>query len=662
MIASRSLLYLAVVCAVTAAGADVNLLKEIYGSQDLTAIAGNGRLTIGVDSAGRVALCRWPSPGLQNHLADKGSTTGPPGQTVNPGHGLQWGIEIDGELLWLSDNRWDVTQRYGPLSPSELRTTARLSGSPVVLTQTIAVHPSRDLLILRLVATGLDTPPKIFWFANFSPVTRQPLPELPIADQLAGWLNDFAAFSENGGRAVYHFRPRDPGRRDWQLARLFASRGASSERWRSFDKGTWISYASPQPTVAAHIGAERLTADIAIQDYLGNPPRDTAAVGECYSMIELSPAHQNNRFVTTLYVAFGDSAQASRALRQEALESGFERLTQYTITQSIQWLETGRQRVQLGPQSSRLFDQALRTLATCIDADSGAIVRSPSAQPPLARDWPRHGAWMTFALDLAGYTDAAERHTLFYLGAVRTTSQRGEPAGSIPHALYPNGTPAAPSLFLDTQAVAWTLWSIHNHSTFINGARRLAYLRKVWEPVALATEFLAGWSDARRGMPLHSFDPDTLRDTQSDDLLVATRHGLVSALAIAEALGKKSPAYWTRRLNELDALLKNRLMDPNLTWRLDDPLPFSLIGILDPSDPRLVREVDRRITALPQLVGYEAAKTLSEVAMQLQHDPSKRKTLKALVAPTLSKALNAPATPDALTAAHAAIATLLIHQ
>jgi len=668
MIAYRTIFLLFFVSALAAGQTDVGLLKEIYGSQDLATIAGNGRLAVGVDPSGRVTLCRWPSPGLQDHLGFGGPAADSSRKDAHPGQGLQWGVEIDGERMWLSDERWNVVQRYGPLSAAALRTTARLPGSPVVLTQTITVHPESDLMILRLAVTGVDDPPRIFWYANFSPVTRRPLPELPVAKWMDGSLDDFAAFTENDGAAVYHFRPNAPGRRDWLLAEELAKSGASPDLWRSFREGTWISYASPQSTLAAYCGSGLLSPETAVQEHLNGAPRDSAAVGACYSVVEFAPAHENNRFVTTLYIAFGNSAQSASAVRQGALETGYDALTQNAIARSNQWLDSARRRIQLEPQSLRLFDQALLTLATCTDATSWAIVRSPSARPPLARDWPRHGAWMTYAFDLAGYTAIAEKHTLFYLDAVRTTHRRGAPAGSLPHALYGDGTPAAPHLFLDTEAVAWTLWSIQKHSTFIEGARRLAYLRKVWEPVLLSTEFLAGWSDAGRGAPLHSFDPATLRDAKSKDLLVATRLGLASALGIAKALGKTPPEDWTRRLGELDALLEILLMNPGASWELDEALPFTLDAIIDLDDPRLTNAIDKRLEALPELHGYAAAKALSEVAMLWQNNPSKLRGLRPLVAPMLERTFSAAgdartlALPDALAAAHATIATVLIHQ
>ena len=77
---------------------------------------------------------------------------------------------------------------------------------------------------------------------------------------------------------------------------------------------------------------------------------------------------------------------------------------------------------------------------------------------------------------------------------------------------------------------------------------------------------------------------------------------------------------------------------------------------------------NRRLEALPELNGHAAAKALSEVAMLWQDNPSKLRELRPLVAPMLERALSAagdtgtPALPDALAAAHATIATVLIYQ
>ena len=64
--------------------------------------------------------------------------------------------------------------------------------------------------------------------------------------------------------------------------------------------------------------------------------------------------------------------------------------------------------------------RALINTFIALDKRSGAIVASITTQPPYGEDWPRDGAFINYALDLAGLHDLVRKRNLdFYALALR---------------------------------------------------------------------------------------------------------------------------------------------------------------------------------------------------------------------------------------------------
>lgn len=636
---------------------ELETLERLYGPGDLVTVTGNGRLTVGANARGQVNLCRWPGPGANDHLSYQSVSKEGPGLN----HGLQWGLRMGEDLLWLTDEAWDLSQGYAHVATTVMKTEGRLRDSAVSVEQTLFVHPETDLLVVRLAVTGLEEPPAFYWFANFTPCTRR-LPELPVADWALDGLNDFAAFALPESQTVYHFRPAAPGALDWERAERLADAPPLASQWASFEDGVWVAYSSFETMAAQHCGSGDETPSKAVLRHLDRGQGRTGATGSCYSVVEIVPRKEGGAFVATVVAGFGKDLETAERILRGGLDTGYDALLDSTVNHWYTWLLDAGVPPETEFETITLMMRCLLTLATVTDRETGAMVRSPSTQPPLARDWVRHGMWMTYALDLAGYRAMAERHLLSYLDVVRTTGRRGGPRGSLPAARYAGGGDASPHAILDLRGAAWLLWSFSQHSTFLDAESRERFLNEVWEGVSLTADFVAEWADGRRGRPLHSFDPVRLRDTRSADLLVTSHLGLESAIGIAETLGKTPPEEWTRRKKQLDVLLRVRGLDEELTWGLEDPLPFSLGEILSEDDPRFERSVRARLEALPGLRGHAAAKALCEVVMLWRRNPAKLAELEPYIGPALERALTAPrsggadggrwpAFPDALTAA-----------
>jgi hypothetical protein len=616
-----------------------SMLEDRFGPSDIALLAGNGRLTAGINDRGVITTCRWPSPGLQDHVDYVTRARNLPNLGVSPGSGMRWGIDHDGSVLWLSDPVWRVEARYADPGSPLARLSYIHSDGTVRVQQTAFVHPEKDLFVTRVEVQG-TMPSRIHWHADLAPCTRL-IPELPIQGLLEE-MNDFAAFADQDRAVVMQFRPTQPSSGDRARAALLRKEEAGAEDWRAFRDGVWIGCASTESF--SRVVAAGSTDDGSAWQQVGEGRLDErrAAVGDCDYVVTMKPQAVRDGVAATVFLAFGQNAEEVDAILGLAKATGHEALL--SQLQSSWQSELGRSNLSETAENVRMQSQRmLLTLLQCQDAKTGAVVRAPTSQPPLALAFPQHGAWITAALDLAGIHDRAEAHTLFYADHVRRETLTGMPAGSLPAALYGNGLEAAPGFVLDLDASAWTLWSFHAHARFLADAQKRIYIERVWEAAEGLGNFLARWRNARTGVPLPSFEAETLRDGHSHQSLLSVYLGVHSARRIADMLGNEKPE-WLRRERELADLIRYHCLDRAGDWRLIEFLPYL------PRDLPVLETVNwdnvavRRLAQLEDLHGLEAARTLSGIAVIWQGQPDLLRRL----APHLDGALLRASSPDGL--------------
>lgn len=549
--------------------------EAIFGPPDVSRISGNGGLTVGVNSQGRITSCRWPSPGYHDQLTYRTISRSLPELGVPPWHGLQWAVRLDNSVIWLHDTQ-DPIQAYAGDGSTVIESRCCLRPGIYAL-QSLFVHPDKDLLVTRLEIADIAESPHAYWFANLTPCTRL-IPELPLRDWAFDALNDFAVIADQERHIVYHFRPERIGSSDWARARDLADRNAPIQEWTAFGDGVWIGWA-PEATwqgiqCATDESPEAADAQIA----RGKLDGRQCAVGACHSVIEPVTMRSGNAWETTLFLAFGRNQEQVTSLITYAREKGYTKLRDETETYWAAWLAKRG----LSPRTPlcAVRSRALLTLAQATDRITGAVVYAPITQPPLAVDCPRLGAWITLALDLSGDHDAAERHLRFYLNALRGENRRPKPRGSLAAAYFTDGSEAVPHPILDAEAVAWMLSSVWRHSRSLEPGSGLTYLASVWKPVSIAADFLAEWTDSGGGPPFPSFDPAVLRDRRSSVQLLHSFMGLASAMNIAAALGENQIDDWSRRCRELEEQIRAHFAHDPKPLPLDLTTPYWLKEIV----------------------------------------------------------------------------------
>jgi oligosaccharide amylase len=201
----------------------------------------------------------------------------------------------------------------------------------------------------------------------------------------------------------------------------------------------------------------------------------------------------------------------------------------------------------------KLFNRSLLTVRTQIDNGGAILAANDSDIMQFARDtysyvWPRDGALVADALDLAGYSDLARS---FYSFCQRTIEDEGyflhkyNPDGSPASSWHPwvkDGRPSLPIQEDETALVVWALWRHYIRY------RDLEFIRPLWIDVVVpAAEFMCKYRDENTGLPLPSYDLWEERYGIHAFTVGTVYGGLDAAACFAEAFGENDRAGKYRR-------------------------------------------------------------------------------------------------------------------
>lgn len=159
-----------------------------------------------------------------------------------------------------------------------------------------------------------------------------------------------------------------------------------------------------------------------------------------------------------------------------------------------------------------LFKRSLLLVRTQIDNGGAILAANDSDIMQFSRDtysyvWPRDGALVADALDLAGFPDAARS---FYNFCAKVISPQGyfhhkyNPDGSPASSWHPrviNGRQVLPIQEDETALVVWAMWR-HYYQY-----RDIEFIRPLWvDVVQKAADFMVEYRDTHSGLPLPSYD------------------------------------------------------------------------------------------------------------------------------------------------------------
>src|SRR5579885_267799 len=290
----------------------------------------------------------------------------------------------------------------------------------------------------------------------------------------------------------------------------------------------------------------------------------------------------------------------------------------------------------LGDQISRLYRRSLLIIKSQTDADGAIIASNDSDILQFNKDtyaymWPRDGAFVTMAMDEAGYPVFAEAFFQFCSKAIL-------PQGWFFHKYQPDGSAGS----------SWHPWIVDNHQQLplqedetalvvislwnnFQRYRDVDAIKPYYRPIVKAAgSFMAEYRDEITKLPLESYDLWEERRAVLTFTSSAVYKGLLSAANFARAFGEDDLcSIYMKAAEEIRESLIKQLYDPALgrflrgiiiedgkITKRDETIDSSLAGVflfdvLQPDDSMVVntmRQIEERLwvkTSVGGLARYE---------------------------------------------------------
>lgn len=618
-------------------------VEDLFGPGNVTAVSGNGRLTAGFGYAGELTVFRWPSPSYHDQIryltpipllrtgcASACECRRLPRNGAGEAMGSFAGVFLErgsgrGEVSWFRDPLWLHSQRYLDTGSNVLVTRAENPSLGLGVETLDFVHPELDVLVRHYritsgggaVGRGLM---RVVYYENMEPVTRK-TPYLPLDDWALESLYDGAVMYYSAGDALLHFRPQVPS------ASLLPSPGSDQGEIDRFierlDDVFPFEETSPETPVYIAIGAdfsglggggggrsdahqcglERLKApsdastrrlQSAFYDSLdGRLHGASVARGNVDGALMKEVSVQGGPASFTVYLAAAATARGALGLLEEARARGWERLLEETESEWSSWIEGARMPNTQDPDILAVCKRALVSIRQGQDARTGAFVASAASQPPYHLTWPRDGAFLSYAMDVAGFSGLAEKN-LHFLARVQRDCRNpegarydvfcaGEPFfqrplgwrfdGTYDMAYYADGTPGGP-LFFEIDNSAFAAWAMWEHSRFLDEVWARAYLcgdpgapekRGLYEAIKRTASSLA---DCRQpgdegGLQCFAFEDDNVELSRTLTGAVSVYMALEAAIQTGRVCGEDpgTIASWEVRRGEIGRAIETHFWD-----------------------------------------------------------------------------------------------------
>ncbi len=430
---------------------------------------GNGRLLVTFDHQYQIRDIYFPHVGQENHGGAGPCRFGV--HTDVPGKGQS-------RLFWTSDPGWQVRQRY--------------------LRDTLTTSVSLDHRDLRLALYCNDT---VDFHRNIL-VRKIKVKNLAAHDRVVQIVHnqDFNMFGNKIGdtayydpelRSIVHYRAKR-----YLMVSFYAN---GEQRIDEYATGT-----------SGFHGAEGTWRDAEDGHLQGNPIAQGSVDSTISSHVQL-PA-EGEKTIYMVMIA-GESRGELLELHKWMTKMGPQGVLDRTTSYWRLWV--GGTNINFGnlPQKVvELFKRSLLVLRTQIDNGGAIIAANDSDIMQFSRDtysymWPRDGALVANALDMAGFSDIARS---FYKFCSDVLTEEGyfyhkyNPDGSPASSWHPwvlKGNRAMPIQEDETALVVWALWRHYYRY------RDIEFIRPLWvDVVQKAADFMARYRDPRTGLPLPSYD------------------------------------------------------------------------------------------------------------------------------------------------------------
>lgn len=510
-------------------------------AQTIQHVTGNGSLTVGLDAAGRLGQIRWPGPASWDHLMAI------PRENAENSPWAGW--MVHGETQWepLDSPAWDIRQAYAAADSLVITTHFEERGGDRSAQQRTFVGPGKDVLVVQLRLQGFAPETRIAWYQNLAPMTED-MARPTLSGPSVVPPGDFAAWYDESAQILTHFRPTAPGRADWSNARALSRGEDAAHGWADFGPGTYSCTASPNRVRRATVTSET----VSLWQEIEPPVVESApmATGRVHALLELTPEPVGGEWDVAIVQGWGPDNAAARATVEAARTAGPAQLLAMATRVGTEWLRGGQ-----NIPTDGVAMRSVLNLLLCLDQRTGAVVVAPASDPALARVSVFDTVWASAALDTMGYTDSVARALDFLLDSVRTTGIR-PPVGSLPAAMWPDGTTVAPDGQAEPASAVWILAGVWRHAMELPDESRARYLDEVWPKLVLCGDFLARDPVVGRALSGRGLSGAVPLSTLEEHYL-----GLESLRRVADLLGKPEVVQRADRRSELYTRIRIRRLN-----------------------------------------------------------------------------------------------------
>jgi oligosaccharide amylase len=463
---------------------------------------GNGNLLIGLDRRGQVRDLYYPYVGESNHVS------GASGSFVH-----RIGVFVDGTLSWFDDSDWKVS--IGSNEHSSIGSMFAVNDKlGISLFSKEVVHNEQNVFIRNFTITNnADKEREIKLFLS---------QQFRISESRRG----DTAFYDPRVNAIVHYKGDIV---------LLINAFINGEQFSDYNIGLF------------GIEGKEGTYFDANDGILERNPIEHGSVDSVIGLTAQIPAKGSAE--AYYWITCGDSIPVVHTLDEYVITEKPERLIATTESYWRAWLEKDtRDLSALSEPLKALYNRSLITMRIHNDNRGGVIASSDTDMLHHGRDtysyvWPRDGAFIAMALDVAGHDDVVQRFFSFI-------SERIEPGGYLMHkyrtdgaigsSWHPwmqNGIPHLPIQEDETATIIFALWKHYERN------RDLEFIESLYNSfIEPATKFMCDYIESTTGLPQASYDLWEEKYGTSTYTSASVYGALMASARFAVVLGKDDDA------------------------------------------------------------------------------------------------------------------------
>jgi hypothetical protein len=541
-------------------------MESFYGATSTNATVGNKYLTVGISKYGEIVNLRWPCANYFDHLNYKTLYKLPTGwkvedynrfynasETQGSFAGIKYVLNNEEKITWFRSEEWQQQQGYYSVDAPIVITTFVNTNLGLKVTCTDIVVNGKDVLhrhfkIEKLNNVGLLNV-QLVYASNMAPCNKKPLFE-PSADWYKDDKNGFATVYDKLQETFLSFLPSIEDKT--KLPNKNANENEISTFINNIESLYPTSYKEIETLLSIKdiycvIGSDRkIAAKNLFED--GTKPHflpdlmkfsnTNIAYGPalCLSYYNIDLKNTTDE----LSILFSFASNYKQALAN--LNSEKNNYTNSLNTTHTYWTNKLTKATLPALNDVQMMNTLKRSLINILitaNPISGGIGSSSSAtQPPYTMIWPRDAAVMGYALDCAGFTEEAEKNSLFFAKTQRKFDGQDcyKPKkaecfkGTWFQCFYADGSPSWMH-DLEIDEVGWGIWMWYSHSTFLSKEKQKTYLSDLKDNIKLAANFLVMYKDEKNNLQKRAKEDDLLWKSQTIIGAATTIMGLKAAIS-----------------------------------------------------------------------------------------------------------------------------------